>query len=93
MGLSYHYVHKNSNIYEANPLLPKKPSAAEFILHKGMLVPTIAQNSEAGNIRFLNIVLTLVVIRNHHIFNTSPTCINGPGGANYHVDGYNINCI
>jgi hypothetical protein len=92
MSMSYHYIHTHPNIKEANPLLPEKPSAAQFLLHKGILAPVLAANSEAGQMKFYNIVLTIVVLKNHYIYNTTSRCRYGPGGANYHVDGYPINC-
>ena len=89
MAMSYHYVHNHPNIYEANPLLPHKPELEEFILQKGIISPIVAQNFESSQIRTINILLTLVIIRNHHIYTSSPVCI---GGANYHVDGTNLGC-
>ena len=89
MAASYHYVHTHPNIKEANPLLPDTPNLGEFLLQKGLTAPLIGQNLESSEMRAFNIILTLVVLRNHHLYNTTPECF---GGANYHVDGTNIGC-
>lgn len=87
--MSYHYIHTHPNMKEANPLLPEKPELEEFILQKGIMAPIVAQNFESSQIRMINIFLTLVVLRNHYLYNSTPECY---GGANYHVNGTNIGC-
>lgn len=90
MTMSWYYVHDHPNIKEGNPLLPEKPNAGQFLLQKGLTVPVVAQNSEAGQIAIANIIITFVVLRNHYLYNTTSRCV---GPANYHVDGYNVNCL
>ena len=89
MSMSYHYVHDHPNIKEGNPLLPEKPNAGQFILQKGITAPLLAANSSYEDMVFYNVVLTVVVLRNHYLYNTTSRCV---GPANYHVDGYNVNC-
>lgn len=89
MSMSYYYVNDHPNIKEANPLLPEKPNAGQFLLQKGLTAPLLGANSSYEDMVFYNVVLTIVVLRNHHIYNTTSRCI---GPANYHVDGYNVNC-
>ena len=88
-SMSYHYVHDHPNIKEGNPLLPEKPNAGQFILQKGLTAPLLAANSSYEDMVFYNVVLTVVVLRNHYLYNTTSRCA---GPANYHVDGYNVNC-
>jgi len=87
MGGSYHYTRNHPNIKEANWLLPDKPSAAQFLLQKGITAPIAAQNFEAGQIGIANVVITLVVLRNHYLYENTSKCRIGPNGANYNADG------
>ena len=85
--MSYYFIKNNPSLKEGNFLLPEKPSAAEFILHKGILVPVIAQNSEEGQMVIMNGILTIVVLHNWYLYNnTSESC------NNFHVDGYRMPC-
>ena len=85
MAGSYYFIKNNPNISEGNFLLPDKPSAAEFILHKGITVPFVAQNVESGQMVIMNTILTLVVLNNWYLYETtSSKC------PNFHVDGYRI---
>ena len=93
MGGSYYYTTHHPNMKEGNPLLPENPSAAQFLLQKGITAPLIAQNFEEGQIIMINFILTAVVLRNHYLYNTTSRCRFPPGGANYHVDGYPVNCL
>jgi len=85
MAGSYYFIKNNPNIKEGNFLLPEKPSAAEFIVHKSVTVPLVAQNSEAGQMLIMNSVLTLVVLRNLYLYETTPSECN-----NFHVNGSRI---
>lgn len=89
MGMSHYYVHNHPNIKEGNPVLPEKPNAGQFILQKTLTAPVIAANSTRNDMTWFNTILTIVVLRNHYLYNTTSRCV---GPANYHVDGYNINC-
>jgi len=93
MTMSWYYVHNHPNIKEGNPILPEKPNAGQFLLQKGLTAPIIAQNFEASEITMANIIVTLVVLRNHYLYNTASRCVNGPGGANFDIYGNNVNCL
>ena len=84
MSMSYYFINNNPNIREGNFLLPDRPSAAEFILHKGITVPIVAQNVDAHQMVIMNSLLTMVVIRNWYLYNTTSKC----DSFNFHVDGY-----
>jgi hypothetical protein len=58
---------KKPNVYELNPLLPKKPELEELLLQKAIVAGFVSQNSSKNYIRFLNVSLTLVVINNYEI--------------------------
>ena len=58
---------KKPNVYELNPILPKKPELEELLLQKTIVAGFFSQNSSKNYIRFLNISLTLVVINNYEI--------------------------
>ena len=88
MAGSYYFIKNNPNIKEGNFLLPEKPSPAEFIIHKGVTVPLVAQNAESAQMTIMNSILTIVVLRNWYLFNTTSTCV-----ANFHADGYRMPCI
>tara|TARA_B100000575_G_scaffold76636_1_gene59871 strand:- start:21 stop:299 length:279 start_codon:yes stop_codon:yes gene_type:complete len=87
MAGSYYFIKNNPNIKEGNFLLPEKPSAAEFILHKGITVPFVAQNVDTHQMVIMNSILTAVVLRNYYLYNTTSKC-----GNNFHVDGYRMPC-
>ena len=87
MAGSYHFTHNNPNIKESNWFLPEKPSAAEFILHKSITMPFVAQNTESGQMLIMNSILTFVVIRNYHLYNTTPKCT-----PNFRFDGSRVPC-
>ena len=87
MSMSYYFIRNNPNISEGNFLLPKKPSAAEFVAHKAITVPLVAQNVESGQMVIMNSILTTVVLRNWYLYNTTSKC-----KANFHVDGYRMPC-
>ena len=58
---------KKPNVYEVNPILPKKPELEELLLQKAIVAGFISQNSSKRYIRFLNVTLTFVVINNYEI--------------------------
>ena len=58
---------KKPNVYELNPVLPKKPELEELLLQKAIVAGFFSQNSSENYMRFLNISLTLVVIHNYEI--------------------------
>ena len=88
MAGSYYFIKNNPNIKEGNFLLPERPSPAEFIIHKGITVPLVAQNAESTQMTIMNSLLTIVVLRNWYLFNTTTTC-----RANFHVDGHRMPCL
>jgi len=58
---------KKPNVYELNPILPKKPELEELLLQKTIVAGFFSQNSSRNYMLFLNISLTLVVIHNYEI--------------------------
>jgi len=92
MAHSYHSISNHPYLKEGNFLLPEKPSAAQFILHKGITVPLVSHNVEAGQMTMINAMITAVVLRNIYLYKTTTKCNYGSAGPNYHVDGYIINC-
>ena len=84
MSMSYYFINNNPNIREGNFLLPDRPSAAEFIIHKGITTPIVAQNVDAHQMVIMNSLLTMVVLRNWYLYNTTSKCDT----FNFHVDGY-----
>jgi len=58
---------KKPNVYELNPILPKKPELEELLLQKTIVAGFFSQNSSKNYMLFLNISLTLVVIHNYEI--------------------------
>ena len=87
MAGSYYFIENNPNIKEGNFLLPEKPSAAEFIIHKSLTVPLVAQNAESSQMVIMNSILTAVVLRNWYLYNTTSKC-----KTNFHADGYRMPC-
>ena len=87
MSTSYHMTSTHPNIKEANFLLPEKPTAAEFLLHKSVLTPIAAANLEEGQMVLVNWILAGVILRNFYLYET--TCRQG---ANYDITGRNISC-
>ena len=87
MTTSYHMTRNHPNIHEGNFLLPGKPTAAEFLLHKSVTTPLAAANLEEGQLVVVNWLLTAVILKNIYLYNT--TCRTMP---NYHhTTGKNIN--
>ena len=58
---------KNPNVYEINPLLPKKPKLEELLLQKAIIASFLSQNSSKNYITFINVGLTFAVINNYNI--------------------------
>jgi len=74
-------------IKEANFLLPEKPSAAEFLIHKSVITPIAAANFEEGQMVVVNWALGFVILHNLYLYNN--TCKQSP---NYHhITGQRIN--
>ena len=87
MSTSYYMTRSHPTIKEANFLLPEKPTAAEFLIHKSVIVPITAANFEEGQMVAVNWVLGFVILHNLYLYNN--TCKQT---ANYHhVTGQNIN--
>ena len=87
MSTSYYMTRSHPTIKEANFLLPEKPTAAEFLIHKSVIVPITAANFEEGQMIAVNWVLGFVILHNLYLYNN--TCRQS---ANYHhATGQNIN--
>ena len=87
MAGSYYFIKNNPNIKEGNFLLPDKPSPSQFIIHKGVTVPFVAQNVDTHQMVIMNSILTAVVLQNWYLYNTTPECV-----VNFHVDGHRMPC-
>ena len=86
MSTSYYMTRSHPTIKEANFLLPEKPSAAEFLIHKSVITPIAAANFEEGQMVIVNWALGFVILHNLYLYNN--TCRQSP---NYHhVTGQNI---
>ena len=87
MAHTYYSISNHPHLKEGNPLLPKRPSLAQLVLHKGITVPLVGQNVEAGQMTIINTMVTVVVLNNFRLYATTPK-----GCINYHVDGYMVPC-
>jgi hypothetical protein len=87
MVTSYHMTTKHPTLKEANFLLPKKPTAAQFLIHKSVTVPIAAANFNEHQMVIANWILAAVIIHNFYLYEN--TCRQSP---NYHhVTGQNMN--
>ena len=87
MATSYHMTRSHPTLKEANFLLPEKPSAAEFLIHKSVTAPIAAANFDQNQMVLANWILAAVVVRNFYLYEN--TCRQSP---NYHhVTGQNLN--
>ena len=87
MTSSYYMTRNHASIKEANFLLPEKPSAAEFLIHKSVITPIAAANFEEGQMVVVNWALGFVILHNLYLYNN--TCKQS---ANYHhITGQRIN--
>ena len=68
---SYNGLRANENLYEANPVLPDRPSLSQLILHKALMFSFYNRYFDftQSDYRHLNLVLTGVVINNHSLYN------------------------
>jgi|TARA_Y100000114_G_C11735370_1_gene315845 hypothetical protein len=88
MAGSYYFVKNNPNIKEANFFLPERPSFGQFVAHKAITTPIVAQNVEAGQMTIMNSVITIVVLHNWYLYTTTPEC---PPNF-YHDTGERVPC-
>ena len=87
MTTSYYMTKSHPTLKEANFLLPEKPTAMEFILHKSIVTPLVAANFEEGQMVGVNWVLGFVILHNLYLYQN--VCRQSP---NYHhVTGQNMN--
>ena len=87
MSTSYYMTRNHRHIKESNFLLPEKPSAAEFLIHKSVTAPLAAANLEQGQMVIVNWALGFVILHNLYLYNN--TCRHS---ANYHdITGQRIN--
>ena len=78
---------KNPNITEANPLIGKRPSLEKMILHKIVTAGLLGENLNTYSYTFLNTSLSIAVIRNVHVINTTSSCT-----INFNFDGSRVPC-
>jgi len=67
---SYNGLRANENLYEANPILPRRPSLAQLALHKIVLITVFNRYFDftPRDYRKLNTILTGVVINNYSLY-------------------------
>ena len=67
---TYSGLRANENLYEANPIIPKRPSLAQLALHKTLLITVYNRYFDftPRDYRKLNTVLTGVVINNYSLY-------------------------
>ncbi len=87
MAHSYYAISNNPNVKEGNPLLPDRPSLAQFMLHKAITVPLVADNVESGQMTIMNTIVTLIVINNMRLYIDTPEC-----DINFYYDGRRVPC-
>jgi len=78
---------KNPNITEANPLLGKRPSLEELVVHKIILAGLLGENLSTYSYTFLNTSLSIAVIRNVYVINTTSSCT-----VNFNFNGSRVPC-
>ena len=78
---------KNPNITEGNPFHSDKPSLEELVVQKIILAGLLGENLSTYNYTFLNTSLSIVVIRNIHVINTTSSCT-----INFNFDGSRVPC-
>ena len=87
MSTSYYMTRSHPILKESNFLLPEKPTAAEFLIHKSVTAPLAAANLEEGQMVIVNWALGFVILHNLYLYNN--TCRHS---ANYHdITGQRIN--
>ena len=64
-----HHGNKRSDVYERNPLLPKKPKLEELILHKAIVAGYLSKHSSKRYITTINVVLVYSIINNYELYN------------------------
>jgi len=87
MAHSYYSISNHPYLKEGNPLLPERPSAAQFILHKGITVPLVGHNVERGQMAIINTMITVVVLRNMYMYQHVPKC-----PVNFYYHGGRVPC-
>ena len=68
---TYNGLRANENLYEANPILPKRPSLSQLAVHKIVLITVFNRYLDFSqrDYRKLNTILTGVVINNYSLYN------------------------
>ena len=68
---TYNGLRANENLYEANPILPKRPSLSQLAVHKIVLITVFNRYLDftQRDYRKLNTILTGVVINNYSLYN------------------------
>ncbi len=67
---TYNGLRANENLYEANPILPKRPSLSQLAVHKIVLITVFNRYLDFSqrDYRKLNTILTGVVINNYSLY-------------------------
>lgn len=78
---------KNPNITETNPLHRDKPSLEELVVQKIILAGLLGENLSTYGYTFMNTALSVAVVRNIYITNTTSPCT-----INFYIDGSRVPC-
>jgi len=67
---TYNGLRANENLYEANPILPKRPSVSQLAVHKIVLITVFNRYLDFTQRDYhkLNTILTGVVINNYSLY-------------------------
>ena len=66
---TYRGLRSNDSLIELNPLLPKRPSLAQLVLHKTLLLTVYDRlQPTQKDYRYLNFILTGAVINNYSLY-------------------------
>ena len=78
---------KNPNITEGNPLHSNKPSLEELVVQKIILAGLLGENLSTYSYTFMNTALSVAIVRNIYIINTTSSCT-----INFYTDGSRVPC-
>ena len=78
---------KNPNIIEGNPFHSDKPSLEELIVHKIIFAGLLGENLSTYSYTFMNTALSVAIVRNIYIINTTSSCT-----INFYTDGSRVPC-
>jgi len=78
---------KNPNIIEGNPIIGKRPPLEKLIVHKIIFAGLLGENLSTYSYTFMNTALSVAIVRNIYIINTTSSCT-----INFYTDGSRVPC-